>query len=552
MTNNNNKLHIYLPIIISLSIIIGILIGTKLNFRNTGDNFISYPTPDKLSTVLDYISQEYVDSISKDDLIEMTIPEILANLDPHSIYIPASELEEMNEPLEGNFEGIGVQFNILHDTIIVVNTISGGPAEKRGVMPGDRIVKINDTIVAGIGISTTTVMKKLKGRRGTDVTISVKRKKLKDLINITITRDKIPLESVDVAYMINNNTGYIKISKFAKTTYHEFISAVKKLHQEGMKNIILDLRNNAGGYMDGATNIADEFLEEGKLIVYTEGHSRPRRTIYATSRNLCIDDQLIILIDEWSASASEILAGAIQDNDRGLIIGRRSFGKGLVQEPTFFSDGSSIRLTVARYYTPTGRCIQKPYNNGTDDYYNELTNRYLHGELEVKDSIRFADSLKYTTPGGRIVYGGGGIMPDIFVPVDTSGINKYYTEVVSKGLLYEFAFNYTDNHRNELNSIKDYKQLDDYLDDNILLNSFTEFASKNGVDFDANQVSEAKILIITMIKAYIGRNILDDIGFYPFIKDVDETIIRAIKEFSKNQELQIIQNQIYSKTSGKE
>jgi carboxyl-terminal processing protease len=532
MSNNNKKLIIFMPIIIAVAIIIGMLIGNKLNFSNSQNVFV-YPSQDKLNAVLDYVTEEYVDSVSKDYLIEETIPEILANLDPHSIYIPASDFAEMNEPLEGNFDGIGVQFNIMNDTVMVVNTIPGGPSESVGVLPGDRIVKINDTIVAGISISTTEVMKKLKGRRGTEVTISVKRKGEAKLIDITIERNRIPLESVDVAYMIDESTGYIKISKFAKTTYEEFMNAVINLKNSGMNKVIIDLRNNNGGYMDGATRIADEFLSGGKMIVYTEGFSRSRSETVATSKGECQDYDLVILLDEWSASASEILAGAIQDNDRGLIIGRRSFGKGLVQEPTFFSDGSSMRLTVARYYTPTGRSIQKSYKNGTDEYFNELADRFLHGELSEEDSIQFPDSLKFETPEGRIVYGGGGIMPDIFVPVDTSGITEYLTSASSKGLIYKFAFDYADKHRKELSKFKSADELENYLNKKDLVSKFVKYAESKDLPTNKTQLELSKKIIHTQIKAYIARNTIDNLGFYPIIKQLDNTLLRAVSELNK-------------------
>ncbi|MFH2141282.1 MAG: S41 family peptidase [Bacteroidota bacterium] len=531
MNYNNNRSTIIMPVLLAVAVVIGVLIGNKLNFNSSPQTILEYPKTDKLNAVLDYISEEYVDSVSKLNLIELSIPKILENLDPHSIYITADEFNSMNEPLEGNFDGIGVQFNMMHDTIIVINTIPGGPSEIKGVMAGDRIIKINDTLFIGSGISTNDVMKKLKGKRGTKVNISVKRKGIKDLINFEITRDQIPLESIDVSYMINNETGYIKISKFAKTTYQEFKKAITDLKMQGMKKVIIDLRNNSGGYMDGATNIADEFLEDKKLIVYTEGRSRPKTITYATEKGMCLDIDLVILIDEWSASASEILAGAIQDNDRGIIIGRRSFGKGLVQEPTFFSDGSSMRLTVARYYTPTGRSIQKPYVTGSEDYFNELTERYLHGELDEKDSIHFSDSLKYTTPGGHTVYGGGGITPDIFVPVDTSGMSDYYIAITQTGLIYEYAFDYSDANRQSLSKCKDYMEIEQYLDKVNVFESFIRFAEKKGVQRNDDQVEISKKIIYTQLKAYIARNTLDNLGFYPIIKEIDNTLLKAIGSF---------------------
>ena len=500
-----------------------------MDVTNKKDNLVLYPQINKLDAVISYIEEEYVDSVSKDDIIEKSIPVILQQLDPHSIYIPAKDLEEMNEPLEGNFDGIGVMFNIQNDTIMVINTVPKGPSEKVGIKAGDRIVKVNDSIVAGIGINSNDVIKLLKGKRGTKVKVGIKRKGIKDIISFDIIRDKIPLESVDVAYMLTPDIGYIKINKFARTTLDEFIKGVSDLKAKGMKKIVVDLRGNSGGYMDAATNIADLFLEKGKLIVYTKGRKREKNETWSTSRSLLKDDAVAILIDEWSASASEILAGAIQDNDRGEIIGRRSFGKGLVQEPTFFSDGSGLRLTIARYYTPTGRCIQKPYSGNFEDYYNDIGTRYVHGEFSKKDSISFPDSLKYTTPGGKIVYGGGGIMPDYFIPVDTNGVSMFLTTVVSKGLVYKFAFNYSDEHREKLSKFNDWKSLDKYLDKQNFMSKFIAFVKENGVEVDMNDVKVSKKLILTHLKGYIARNILDDEGFYPIIYKDDKTIKKAIE-----------------------
>lgn len=531
MKYNNSRPVIFMPIIIAVAVIAGIFIGNKLQ-RHPSDVFI-YPSLDKVNAVLDYIMEEYVDSVSKEDLIEMTIPKVLENLDPHSIYIPAVDFQAMNEPLEGNFFGIGVQFNIMYDTVVVINTIPGGPSEKLGIMAGDRIVKINDSIVAGVHINNMDVMKMLKGPEGTIVNIDVKRNGVDELLNYDIERGIIPLESVDVAYMVNNDVGYIKITKFAKTTYQEFRDAVKKLKPLGLKKIIIDLRGNSGGYMDAATNIVDEFLEKGKLIVYTQGRSRPKSSTFSTERGLCKNDDIIVLIDEWSASASEIFAGAIQDNDRGFIIGRRSYGKALVQEPTIFSDGSSIRLTIARYYTPTGRCIQKSYKNGLDEYNSDLEERYIHGEFEQKDSIRFNDSLKYTTPKGRTVYGGGGIMPDIFVGVDTSGISAYFSHVSNKGLVYRFAFDFTDKHRKDIENYTDYREIERYLDKQNILEKFIQFAKDQGVEPDAKDIKTSKDIITIQLKAYIARNIIDNDGFYPIISKLDNTLQKAIEKFDK-------------------
>ncbi len=529
MQYNNKTFTIITPILFAITLILGVLIGNSIDVTNKKDDLVLYPQINKLDAVISYIEEEYVDSISKDDIIEKSIPVILQQLDPHSIYIPAKDLEEMNEPLEGNFDGIGVMFNIQNDTIMVINTVPKGPSEKVGVKAGDRIVMVNDSVVAGIGINSNDVIKLLKGRSGTKVKVGIKRKAIKDIINFDIIRDKIPLESVDVAYMLTSDIGYIKVNKFARTTLDEFIKGVSDLKSKGMKKIVVDLRGNSGGYMDAATNIADLFLEKGKLIVYTKGRKRQKSETWSTSRGLLKDEPVAILIDEWSASASEILSGAIQDNDRGEIIGRRSFGKGLVQEPTFFSDGSGLRLTIARYYTPTGRCIQKPYSGDFSAYYNDIGNRYIHGEFSKKDSISFPDSLKYTTPKGKIVYGGGGIMPDYFIPVDTNGVSMFLTTVVSKGLVYKFAFNYSDEYRDKLNKFTDWKSLDKYLDKQRLMSKFLAFVKENDVEVDMNDVKISKKIVLTHLKGYIARNIMDDEGFYPIVYKDDKTIKKAIE-----------------------
>lgn len=418
---NRPKFYVYLPIIFALVLVLGIFIGTT--FLSGGQKMVMGGNTgkfSKLQDVLQYINQEYVDTVNDDDLVERSIVSLLENLDPHSSYISAEELQANNEPLQGNFEGIGVEFNIVDDTVRVVAAIPGGPAEGVGVQAGDKIVMVDGKTIAGIKIANKGVMERLKGKGGTKVKISVKRNGRKGLIDFTITRGTIPIYSLDASYMLTANLGYIKISRFAATTYDEFMQALDKLQKQGMTKLVVDLRGNGGGFLNTAVDIADEFLPEGKSIVYTQGKARPRKDFYATKRGSFENGELFILIDDGSASASEILAGAVQDNDRGTLIGRRSFGKGLVQEQSEFTDGSAIRLTIARYYTPTGRCIQKSYKHGVDDYYNEELSRYESGELESADSIKVADSLKYKTPGGKIVYGGGGIIPDEFVPLDTA------------------------------------------------------------------------------------------------------------------------------------
>jgi len=524
----------YIPLILALVLIAGIFLGKSLNKYPHKAYLSYYQQPEKLTNILSYIEQRYVDTVSKSKLEEAAIPAMLEALDPHSVYIPAKEMKKVSEEMRGNFEGIGVVFNFQTDTAIITSVVTGGPSDKVGVMAGDRIMKINGDPISGQKISSDSIVRRLKGEKGTKVRISVQRKGVNDLIDFEITRDEIPLYSVDVAYMIDDSIGFIKINRFAETTFSEFISGVEKLKEHNLKKLILDLRGNTGGYMDAATNISDQFLDAGKLIVYTQGKNSPRYDIFSTSRGICKNIELVILQDEFSASASEIIAGAIQDNDRGTIIGRRSFGKGLVQEPYPLSDGSVIRLTIARYYTPTGRSIQKPYSDDKDEYYNDLYERYKHGEFSEKDSIHFADSLKFVTPGGKVVFGGGGIMPDIFVPLDTAGYSKYYAEVVRKGILYNFTFEYADDNREILKKQMDAKGIDAYLESIKIFDQFAEYAEKKGVSKSTKGFNYSKNLVTTQIKANIARNIFDNDGFYPIIQDVDATLKVAIDYLQKN------------------
>lgn len=532
MKYNNSNRSVFLPLLLAVSVIAGILIGIYLPGKNTQQTQPARARNDKINSILNIIEADYVDSINRSDLVEAAIPAILKKLDPHSVYIPAKDLVRANEPLQGNFDGIGISFNLLTDTILIISTIPGGPSEKIGLLPGDKIIYVNDSLVAGKQISEEKVMGMLKGPRGTMVKIKILRKGVKDLIPFEIRRDKIPINSVEVSYMLNGNTGYIKIVNFAMTTFDEFIRSMNELRQEGMTRLVLDLRQNSGGVMESAIRIADQFLEEGQLIVFTMGRTQPKNEARASGKGEFKNGDLIVLIDEWSASASEILAGAIQDNDRGTIIGRRSFGKGLVQEPVTFADGSGIRLTIARYYTPTGRSIQKPYNNGFDDYFEDLNSRYEHGEFEIPDSIRFADSLKFITPGGRIVYGGGGIMPDIFVPLDTTGITPYFLAV--RPQIYRFALKYTENNREKLQKLTQTSEMEKFLDKQRLLEQFIEFAAGAGVRKDPDGLKTSGNLIHTQLKAYIARNILDNKGFYPILDDIDNTLQVAIKHLEKD------------------
>jgi carboxyl-terminal processing protease len=532
MNYNNSKRSVFLPLMLALSLVLGVFIGKYL----PGKEYLSQHSNirsrnDKLNSILNIIESDYVDSVNRNDLVEAAIPAILKKLDPHSVYIPAKDLARANEPLQGNFEGIGISFNLLTDTILVISTIPGGPSEKLGLLPGDKILYVNDSLVAGKHISDEKVMGMLKGPRGTVVKIKILRYGLKELLPFEITRDKIPMYSVDVDYMVNEHTGYLKINTFAMTTFDEFMKGLRELKDQGMTSLILDLRRNSGGIMEAAIQVADQFLKEGQLIVYTKGRAQPRNEARATGKGEFETGNLIILIDEWSASASEILAGAIQDNDRGTIIGLRSFGKGLVQEPVPFADGSGMRLTIARYYTPTGRSIQKPYSDGFEKYFDDLNERYIRGEFEVSDSIHFSDSLKYTTPGGRIVYGGGGIMPDKFVPADTSGVSPYFVKV--KPLIFRFALKYTENNRGSLKKFTRSIDMEKFLDKQALLDQFEKYASVNGIKKDPSGLKISGDIIHIQIKAYIARNILDNKGFYPIWEKIDTTLRYAIDFLKK-------------------
>jgi len=532
MNYNNPKKTVYLPIILGVALALGVLIGRFLPAESERSQHSSIRSRnDKLNSILNIIESNYVDSVNRNDLVETAIPAILKKLDPHSVYIPAKDLARANEPLQGNFEGIGISFSMLTDTILIISTIPGGPSEKLGLLPGDKILYVNDSLVAGKHIIDEKVMGMLKGPRGTVVKIKVLRNGQKELLPFEITREKIPIYSVDVDYMVSDKIGYIKINAFAMTTFDEFMKGLRELKDHGMTSLILDLRGNSGGIMEAAINIADQFLKEGQLIVYTKGRASPRSEARATGKGEFETGDLVVLIDEWSASASEILAGALQDNDRGTIIGRRSFGKGLVQEPIPFADGSGMRLTIARYYTPTGRSIQKSYKDGFDKYYEDLNTRYTHGEFEVSDSIHFSDSLKFTTAGGKVVYGGGGIMPDKFVPVDTSGVSPYF--IKSRSHIYRFALKYTENNRELLKKYTEAGEMQKYLEKQPLLDQFIQYAAANGIKKDPKGLKTSGEIIHTQIEAYIARNILDNKGFYPIWEKIDTTLRYAVDYLKK-------------------
>ncbi len=539
MNKHSNR---FLPILFAIVLVLGMIMGALLNKNQTTNNGLfsgSKFGSSKIDQILDYVITDYVDTVNREELEKDAIEGMLEDLDPHSSYISAKDFHEINDPLMGSFEGIGISFRIEKDTIMVINTIPGGPSEKVGLMGGDRIVKVNDSVIAGNGITNSSAVKLLKGKKGTRVKVSIFRRGIPDLLEFTITRDVIPMYSLDVAYMVNDSIGFIALNKFSATTAKEFDKALRSLKKKGMTALILDLRGNPGGYLNAAIDIADEFLPDQKLIVYTEGKARPRRYAFATKKGDWEKNTLVILIDEGSASASEIVTGAVQDNDRATVIGRRSFGKGLVQEQMSLADSSAIRLTVARYYTPTGRCIQKPYKkNHFEQYYEEAYHRYLDGEMKSADSIHFPDSLKYTTPGGKVVYGGGGIMPDIYVPISTDSIHTFYNTLVNKGLLYRFAFDFTDNHRKELIKYNDFNSFNKGF--NMSDEDYSElvaYAKEKGIKQSKAKIAVSKNRIKTLFKAYVGRNILEEKGFYPIYHQIDPVFKKAAEVINnKNEE----------------
>lgn len=538
------KKNIWIIVIIVASAIAGLLLGNLLakkanqgqRIRDLSGLFSLRGSSGKVGELLSLIDGQYVDEVPIDSLTDEVMAEIVAKLDPHSVYIPAKDLEAVNSELEGSFSGIGVQFNIQNDTVMIVSVISGGPSEKVGLMAGDRLVEVDDTAFVGQGvISNEKVMRKLRGPKGTEVKLGIKRQGTKEMLSYIVTRGEIPINSVTVAYIIEPGIGFIGLNNnFGQNTYNEFLHAIAELRAKGARKYIIDLRENSGGLMDVAIQMINEFLPKGQMIVYSEGKAYPRAEAKANGSGTSINNPLVVLIDEFSASASEIFAGAIQDNDRGMIIGRRSFGKGLVQTQIPFSDGSAVRLTVARYYTPSGRSIQKPYEIGKgQDYEMDLIRRIEHGEFDSKDSIHMTDTLTFKTAKGRIVHGGGGIMPDIFVPRDTSQYSPYLTKVVNYGYTYQYAFQYTDRNREKLKQYKTWQEMDKYLSSQNLLNEFIAFASEKGVQPNQREINISKNLIQNQIKSYIVRNILGENNFFPLLNTTDETVKRALEELRK-------------------
>ena len=493
----------------------------------------------KLQMALYAINNLYVDSTSEGKLVEDAIVGMLEKLDPHSTYTDPEETKEMTEPLQGNFDGIGIQFNMLTDTLYVIQVIPGGPSEKVGLMAGDRIIMVDDTTIAGVNMKNTDVMRRLRGPKNTEVKIKVKRNNVPELIDFSITRGKIPVYSLDAAYMADDSTGYIKLNRFAATSADEFKEALATLQKAGMKNLILDLQGNGGGYLNVAIDIVDEFLGKDQLIVYTEGNAQPRDEAKSSAKGNFENGRLVVLVDETSASASEILSGAVQDWDRGVILGRRTFGKGLVQKPIPMPDGSMIRLTIARYYTPTGRSIQKPYENGNQDSYNhDLINRYNSGELMSADSIHFPDSMKYTTLNTqRTVYGGGGIMPDVFIPVDTTRYTQYHRNLVASGTVNREAMNFLDKNREMLTSTyKDFKQFEDAFEvSDEMLQDLVTMANENKIEFNEEQFERSKPLIKLQIKALLARDLYDMAQYYQVINADNESFQEALRLINDEQ-----------------
>ena len=532
------KQNIFLPIILSLVLISGIWLGyflsLKIGSSNGKNQSQQTSTNEKINSLLEFIDYQYVDTINKPDLVEKTVTAMLQSLDPHSSYIPAAEFDMSNETLEGNFDGIGVEFNIIRDTIRVINPIEGGPSEKVGIRSGDKLIKVGAENLTGNKITNKKVFETLRGKSGTTVNLTILRNGVKNPMPFKIIRAAIPLYSLDAAYMASGDIGYIKINKFAATTYNEYLKAFNDLNKQGMKKLILDLRGNPGGYLNAAVDISDEFLTNGLQIVYTQGKANPKKTYRATQRGSFEKNNLVILIDEGSASASEIVAGAIQDNDRGLIIGRRSFGKGLVQDQMQLPDGSAIRLTVARYYTPTGRCIQKPYSDDKTDYYNEEFDRYQHGELLNADSIKLDKSKQYKTPEGKIVYGGGGIMPDVFVPIDTTKSNPFLNKVFYAGLINTFAFEYADKNRSELKKYTNSKTfINQFKITTAIFDEFYEYCKKQSMELGSLNKQQSNVALEPYLKALIGKNAFDKDAYYPIINKNDKCIIKAIEELLK-------------------
>ena len=534
MKNNNTR---FIPFLLAICLIAGIAIGSfyanhfsgnKLGIINTSSN--------KLNALLRIIDDQYVDTVNMGELVEEAMPQILSELDPHSSYIPAKDLEAVNADLKGSFSGIGIQFTIQNDTIHVNSVIQGGPSEKVGLMAGDRIVEVDDSAFVGKIVTNSEAMKRLKGEKGSKVKLGVYRPGEKDLLHFTVIRGNIPVKSIDAAYMINEKVGYIKVNKFGETTYPELLIALAKLNQKNCEGLIVDLRGNTGGYMAAAIQMVNEFLPNNRLIVYTQGRKSPREDYNSNGTGSNQKMPLVVLVDEGSASASEIFAGAIQDNDRGTIVGRRSFGKGLVQQPIEFSDGSAIRLTIARYYTPSGRCIQKPYEKGKESEYElDLLTRYEHGEFFSADSIKQDETEVYHTRLGRPVYGGGGIMPDIFVPQDTTGMTSYFRMAANRGLIIRYTFDYTDQNRSTLQKYDTPEKMEAYLKGQNLLNKFAAWAEKKGLKRRNNLMMKSRRLFEMSLYGNIIYNMLGMEAYVEYLNESDKTVLKAVEILEKGE-----------------
>ncbi len=533
----NQKFYIVLPILLAIALAVGILTGATMADPNTGkSNFISSLV--RFKEILTYVERDYVDEVDAEKLVGEAITEMLEKLDPHSVYIPAKDRELTNSQLEGEFDGIGIEFSIIKDTIYVISPLEGGPSEAVGLLSGDKIVKVDGEGVAGIGVTNRDVFDLLRGPKGTEVEVGIKRRTETDLLYFNITRDKIPQHSIPASYMIQDDIGYIKVTRFAATTYNEFYTAITDLQDQGMKKLILDLQNNPGGYMDRAIKMADEFISGNKMIVYTDGKQDRYDSEARASKNGVFEEgALIVLINEGSASASEIVSGAIQDNDRGLIVGRRSFGKGLVQNQIPLSDGSELRLTISRYYIPSGRSIQRPYDGKSMEYYEDYLTRHTNGELFHQDSIKFNDSLTYTTSKGRVVYGGGGIIPDHFVAMDTSMNSSYLRKIIYNSVYREYPLSYYQKNKNKLKKMDYQDYFDNFEVSNEMLQDFARMAKGNGIDYDQEGLENSKDLLIIYIKAEIAKLVWDSKGFYPIFNQRNEILQAALDLFDEAESL---------------
>lgn len=532
----NTKTKIWLPLIIAISL----LSGYALHYFSTAKkkNYTIFTERSKVSSKLDAILQRlgdsYYKSVNKDSISEALIPEMLKNLDPHTVYISAKQMKSVREDMQGHFSGIGVQFIEYEDTVMVVRPIDGGPSQKAGILAGDRIITVDgDTIAGRKDIHTDSIMRKLRGAAGSLVALGIRRPPNKSLQLFEVTRGDVNVATVEYSYMIDAQIGYMKITQFGQRTYYEFIEALQTLKSNGMKRLIIDLRANVGGLMDVCVAMVNEFLQKGELIVYTQGLHSPRVDKRANGKGAFKDLPLVVLIDSYSASASEIFAGAVQDHDRGTVVGRRSFGKGLVQEQMEYPDGSALRLTVAEYFTPSGRNIQKPFKMGDKTTYeNDINERYKHGEFAVADSTHFTDSLKYKTDNGRTVYGGGGIMPDVFVPLDTTAYSTYFEKLQRKAVVRNFAYYFADKYRKTLSVMKDYKEMENYIEKQNYMQQFFRYAKQKGIPKDNKGYRLSKQILDNQILALIVRNIMDNEGFYPIYQKNDDILNEGIKAFS--------------------